>query len=313
MILEVIARMIVPYAGTQEVNLERNPYYRRGWPEYINRTIKKSENKKKIIIISNSQGYGRETSSDKIYATQLQNKLDLRHPNEYSVLNWSSPGIFCHDIALLLAKAISVDAEKIILPITPFNFHTYDDQDVEYSNLDLPLIISDLKVRNILGNKFCDSYVNYESITQSYFSKLYLVRIKKHLKDYLVRNEKETYQFLQSERTFNLPPRHSDKTYTIGPSYDSYYTEYIADILERNKHSEVYFSVCPLKYESLNANSKKMIKDFEEIDLNLLRQNSKVKTNNFSESLDYSKYYHSAHYDYNNHEAFAEVLLRTIM
>ena len=66
----------------QQVEQDRNPCRLHGWREFIARTEPRRENESLILLLSNSQGYGREVDSSLTYAQQLQS-IERRPAGRY--------------------------------------------------------------------------------------------------------------------------------------------------------------------------------------------------------------------------------------
>ncbi|RMF80643.1 MAG: hypothetical protein D6737_07405 [Chloroflexi bacterium] len=94
----------------------RNPYYRRGWVEYT-RPLPKPPNTRRIIILSNSQGFLEEVLDGSLtYAAQLEQLLNEQLPDTPTeVLNWSISGARSPELVLLAARAGAHDPDLVLL------------------------------------------------------------------------------------------------------------------------------------------------------------------------------------------------------
>ncbi|RMF80642.1 MAG: SGNH/GDSL hydrolase family protein [Chloroflexi bacterium] len=95
----------------------RNPNFRRGWVEYTRPPATREPNERRIILISNSQGFLRERPEDEfVYASQLEMLLNQQADgSNYQVLNWSIPGGNAPEYILLAARAAAHDPDMILL------------------------------------------------------------------------------------------------------------------------------------------------------------------------------------------------------
>lgn len=111
--LEWLAAANVPYhndpTAAEVVRLERK---RRGWPEYV---AGGSERERPlVVIISNSQGYGREMpDATQTWAGQLRASLVQRDP-PIDIENWSSAGLHTGEIELLSMQAVERRADLVL-------------------------------------------------------------------------------------------------------------------------------------------------------------------------------------------------------
>jgi hypothetical protein len=92
----------------------RNPGFRRGWYEYVGATPPRAPNEKVILLLSNSQGYGREVAEHETVAGRLQALL-ATESRTTRVVNWSLPGGQYFDFAVLAAAAQDLRPDMIIL------------------------------------------------------------------------------------------------------------------------------------------------------------------------------------------------------
>lgn len=94
----------------------RNPGFRRGWLEYIKATPPKSPQEKLILLISHSQGYGREVGPSDIYSVQWENHLRANATGkQVRVVNWSLPGGTYFDFLIVSAAARDIHPDQIVI------------------------------------------------------------------------------------------------------------------------------------------------------------------------------------------------------
>jgi hypothetical protein len=92
----------------------RNPGFRRGWYEYVGATPPRAPNERVILLLSNSQGYGREVAEHETVAGRLQARL-ATESRTTRVVNWSLPGGQSFDFAVRAAAAHDLRPDMIIL------------------------------------------------------------------------------------------------------------------------------------------------------------------------------------------------------
>ncbi|MDD3814835.1 MAG: hypothetical protein PHZ02_09325 [Desulfocapsaceae bacterium] len=101
---------------------KRNIFFRRGWVKHVLSADKIKRPDKLIVIISNSQGYGRELSDRETYPALLEKYLILRQKENVRVLNWSIPGGQVPDFTILAAAAKRLAPDILIFVDSPADF-----------------------------------------------------------------------------------------------------------------------------------------------------------------------------------------------
>lgn len=134
---EVAALVLWPSIPTA-AEVDRNPMFRRFWPEF---TRPPATTAKRVVIVSNSQGYGRRLYPDGIYTHYLQQELDPSR-KRWVVENWSAPGARFGDLLALTAKALRQEPE-VLLIVTYCNNFMKIHADPTYSVLDTYLILGE--------------------------------------------------------------------------------------------------------------------------------------------------------------------------
>ena len=103
----------------------RNPGFRRGWYEFVRTTPPRQAGEKLVLIISNSQGYGREVNESETYAMRLQALLRAQG-QPARVVNWSIPGGQFFDFLMLAAAARDLQPDVLVLPLASVVFSLPD-------------------------------------------------------------------------------------------------------------------------------------------------------------------------------------------
>ncbi|MBN1672797.1 MAG: hypothetical protein JXR37_17265 [Kiritimatiellae bacterium] len=100
----------------------RNPHFRRAWAEHVSSAFPRQPGERLIVIISNSQGYGRELDDAQTYPRLLEGKLAERLNGPVRVLNWSVPAGVGVEYVLLGAAAARLAPDVLMLVAGPGNF-----------------------------------------------------------------------------------------------------------------------------------------------------------------------------------------------
>lgn len=132
----------------QQVEHDRNPCRLHGWREFVARAEPRRENESLILLLSNSQGYGREVDSSLTYAQQLK-ALERRRGRPARVVNWSVPGWNYNDMITLTAAAQRLNPSAILLVFSPRDFRPaeLDGKAVSRWTSDLFYLLGDAEVR----------------------------------------------------------------------------------------------------------------------------------------------------------------------
>lgn len=101
---------------------KRNIFFRRGWVEHVLSADKLKRPEKLIVIISNSQGYGREVFDQETYPALLEKYLIQQQKEDVRVLNWSIPGAKVPEFTILAAAAKRLAPDILIFIDSPANF-----------------------------------------------------------------------------------------------------------------------------------------------------------------------------------------------
>lgn len=101
----------------------RNPHFRRAWVEHVLRTPPAHPGEHVILLISHSQGWGREVRDDQTYAAQLELLLRNRPgAPPVRVVNWSVPAGRAAEFVVLAAAAHRVRPGHLLLVASPAQF-----------------------------------------------------------------------------------------------------------------------------------------------------------------------------------------------
>jgi hypothetical protein len=139
---ETFAATVSPYRDTPPSGQSRrNRFGERGWPEYLQSIT--PQRKPLIIIISNSQGVGREIRDPAdLYAARLEKKLNAENiPAQ--VENWSCSGLRTTEIELLSIRAAQRRPDLVIFIMTYKNLDAENLWGLNYPSSDIPLLAGD--------------------------------------------------------------------------------------------------------------------------------------------------------------------------
>jgi hypothetical protein len=101
----------------------RNPHFRRAWVEHVLRTPPARPGEQVILLISHSQGWGREVTDAQTYASLLETELRARTAGStIRVVNWSVPAGRASEFIVLAAAAHLVRPTHLLLVASPIQF-----------------------------------------------------------------------------------------------------------------------------------------------------------------------------------------------
>ncbi len=129
---------------------QRNPGFRRGWFEFITADIRSQSpaTGPRVVVISNSQGYGRELPPEALWPAQLEVALREAHPGAH-VINWSAPAGQYFDLLLLAAAARDLRPD-VLLAVIPSSAFDHEDGDLKTTRTwatDLHYLLQDAGLR----------------------------------------------------------------------------------------------------------------------------------------------------------------------
>lgn len=109
----VLSQLALPHS----YDVPRNPMIDLGWVPFT-APRPRAAHEKLIVVISNSQGFGREIEdADQIYAARLEQRLNARaNGRRYIVANWSMNGGLAPDMILLAARAAAHAPDAVLVP-----------------------------------------------------------------------------------------------------------------------------------------------------------------------------------------------------
>jgi len=144
----------------------RNPFYRRAWPEFTAPTAPR-EGERRIVVISNSQGFFRESADgSKGWVSRLEGLLNEAGPDRPTrVLNWSIDGANSPDMVVLGARTAGSRPDLVLVVTWAPNFTN------RRLRRPLSFMISDVNqmayqrdVRRYLSDRFLDELDAYDPL-----------------------------------------------------------------------------------------------------------------------------------------------------
>lgn len=94
---------------------KRNPHFRRAWVEHVEREPARRTNEFLLVLISHSQGWGREVTDAETYAVRLEAYLGARMTQTVRVVNWSIDGADAPEYVMLAAAARRLRPDVVLL------------------------------------------------------------------------------------------------------------------------------------------------------------------------------------------------------
>lgn len=291
----------------------RNNDFRRKWPEYTNICENgANHNTKKIVFIGNSQGFGRELDQDLIYTNQLQ-KLFYKNDRDIKVYNWCVPGAIGHELFILTAKAISSGFDHIIITMFVNNFaKDIICNPLSYSISDVPLILGEKAVYEIIPSDFLEKYSNsrgyYSYALERY---VYISRFNKILKDYASKytDNKETYWWRNAKTVVS----ENRKNELLGHVYDfdEHYFEYFDKLftIAAAKGCKITLILTPLSEKLINKRDLPKLSKFSGFVMNHYKDTA-IEVVDLVNALDENYYYSYTHFSPHNHMSLSDILFK---
>lgn len=155
--------MLLDAAWTPLAGAHRNPAFRRNWPAWVAAAEPRRSGETLIVLLGNSQGYGREVSEDDIYAARLGPLVSARSGRPTRVVNWAVPGGNALDYVLTAAAAHRLEPDVVLLMTSPGSLGRWlwrHADGVEASGSDLAALIGDPAVRDHLPARFVERFVH---------------------------------------------------------------------------------------------------------------------------------------------------------
>jgi len=118
----VAATVLIQHWVLSHEQTKRNPNFRRGWVEHALRAEPRRPGETLVVIISHSQGFGREVADQDTYPAQLERLWGARGGGPVRVLNWSLPAGHGPEFVVAAAATHRLDPTRVVLLATPHAF-----------------------------------------------------------------------------------------------------------------------------------------------------------------------------------------------
>jgi hypothetical protein len=177
-VLTIIIGIVFEIFHVQHAVETRNTFFRRGWVEHVYSAGKKKGTEKLVVIISNSQGYGREVADKATYSSLLESHLVDKLGQKVRVLNWSVAAGRAPEFVVLAAALKRLEPDVFLFISNPENFRkiwmTLDREDGsrQHWGSDCYQLIGFSDIRKNIPQSFLDHF--FRPI--DYFD-IYLARI----------------------------------------------------------------------------------------------------------------------------------------
>ncbi len=145
----------------------RSPFFRRAWVEHVLRTPPARSDEQVVLLISHSQGWGREVTDAETYASLLEDDLRARAPTttRVRVVNWSVPAVSGPGFTILAAAAHRIRPAYLIFVASADQFCTRTFLATDGSHRpsrasDLYYLLGYRDIRRLLPRDFMDRFYN---------------------------------------------------------------------------------------------------------------------------------------------------------
>jgi hypothetical protein len=161
--LEWLAWDLVPYrddpTAAEVVRLERK---RRGWPEFVAGTTERE--RPLVVIISNSQGFGREMpDADETWAGHLRASLAAHDP-PIDIENWSSAGLHTGELELLSMQAVERRADLVLYMLSHRNLDLRGYVTLNSVGTDITLLAGRPSLWPAIGDSVVGARANWDDL-----------------------------------------------------------------------------------------------------------------------------------------------------
>lgn len=133
----------------------RNPYFHRGWRVYTSPVGDRKPHTKRVIVITNSQGWLREHENGELaYPAVLSRLLNERDASvRWEVLNWSLPAGTPPEMVVLAARTAVHQPDLLILSTSLANYRRIGEK-LSFYATDVGLLAPRRSVHRLLSERF---------------------------------------------------------------------------------------------------------------------------------------------------------------
>jgi hypothetical protein len=157
-IAEVAARWVAGRIASHSYASPNNSLGDRFWRQYTAPVLKQGE--RRVIVITNSQGYLIESDPSQSYPARLERLLNQRGGGAaYRVANWALPGANAAEMVILAARAADHRPDAVVLLAYSNNFSQANtSHPLSYARNDVEQLAYLPQVRGRLSQWFIDHY-----------------------------------------------------------------------------------------------------------------------------------------------------------
>jgi len=176
-------RLLLPRVPTA-VEVPRNPYRYRGWPEYTSE-IPAGPRTNTLVLITNCQGYGGEYRGSRVYAPRLERVLSENAVNgstNWVVLNWAIDGVTSMEYVLFAAYLHDYSPD-LVLAVMSFADYRQEhfNEGLSYCRSDVPRLATRWNVYRRLPAAYRRRHIRVEGFLTSWvLDRLALKRLKEY-------------------------------------------------------------------------------------------------------------------------------------
>lgn len=187
-VLEIGARRALPDVPSC-VEVSRNPYRFRAWPEYISGLDRVSE-AGTVVLLTNSQGYAGEFDHRRIYPAQLERLMSQDRVGGYprwEILNWASDGMTSIELTLL-ASHLQTQKPTLVLAMTGYADYAAEHarEKLLYCRSDVPRLATRLRLLHHLPASYVSRHIGLEDfMTYLLRDRLALLRYREFIWSWL--------------------------------------------------------------------------------------------------------------------------------
>jgi hypothetical protein len=101
---------------------KRNPFWFRGWFDYVTETRPKQPGETLVLVLGNSQAFGFECAPGRIYPSRLDGELERLGHKPVRVVNWALPGGAGPEFPILAVAAARLKPDVTLCVLHQENF-----------------------------------------------------------------------------------------------------------------------------------------------------------------------------------------------
>lgn len=316
-VAEAVAYFVLPYKTAAYDPATRNHFFRRGWPEYA-AEANRDAGTRKIVFVGNSQGFGREILPGQTFTARLQGLFQASGATDVRIYNWSAPAAIAHDLLVLTAKAIAVEAEIVVISTYAENFlQRATATPLSYSALDVRYLLGESNVRRRMPPAFMASHDDIGYVTSFLTRYSSLFRLRSWLQDLASRldHSKETFWWNYPPKGPGTRPTLEQRATIAKANFFApriAYFDHFIDLSKGARSTRVVFVLMPLAKEAL-ASKALLTTEYFNRELTDTFAPLGIDTWDLTWALDQSQFYSHTHFSPLNHDRYATLLFEKLV